>query len=107
MARREAEDVEELRAWEAAAGRTLGEEEAAALAAAGPPAACATPGVYHQCGCEAPPSREEVEAKRLFSDFSVFQGKEGYEASYQEAAKIFKDLGRMDGFDAMFSFRFS
>jgi hypothetical protein len=40
-------------------------------------------------------------------DVMVLQGKEGYEASYQESAKIFKEMGRFDGFDAMFTFRFS
>ena len=75
---------------------------------AGPPEACATAGVYYKCGlAEAPPTREEIDAQRLFADFAILQGKEGYETSYQDAAKLFKDLGRMDGFDAMFAYRFS
>ena len=36
-----------------------------------------------------------------------WQGKEGYERSYEEAGALFKSMGKSDGFDAMFSFRFS
>eukprot|EP00929_Paragymnodinium_shiwhaense_P094863 TRINITY_DN55695_c0_g1_i1.p1 TRINITY_DN55695_c0_g1~~TRINITY_DN55695_c0_g1_i1.p1 ORF type:complete len:385 (+),score=82.60 TRINITY_DN55695_c0_g1_i1:91-1245(+) len=103
----EAEDMARLKSWEAQAGRTMDLEEVNKLVEAGPPAKCTTPGIYFKCGCEAPPTREEVESKRLFKEFTIFAGKEGFEASYQDAAKIFKDLGRMDGFDQMFTYRFS
>jgi hypothetical protein len=83
--------------------------EIAQLVAAGPPDRCTTPGVYPHCGlaCEAAPSAGEVASRRLFKDFSVLTGKEGYERSYEEAGALFKSMGKSDGFDAMFSFRFS
>ena len=49
---------------------------------------------------------EDVNQYRIFSDFTVFVDKD-YEGSYQEAGKIFKEMGRSDGFEAMFSYRFS
>jgi len=51
-------------------------------------------------------SKEDIDAYRIFKDFTVFVDKD-YEGSYQEAGKIFKEMGRSDGFDAMFAFRFS
>eukprot|EP00927_Polykrikos_kofoidii_P055405 TRINITY_DN49665_c0_g1_i1.p1 TRINITY_DN49665_c0_g1~~TRINITY_DN49665_c0_g1_i1.p1 ORF type:complete len:381 (+),score=84.12 TRINITY_DN49665_c0_g1_i1:60-1202(+) len=103
----EADDRARLQRWEAKTGRKMDDAEASKLVEAGPPAKCTTQGIYDRCGCEAPPTLDEIEAHRLFKDFTVFTGKEGFEASYQEAAKIFKELGRMDGFDAMFTYRFS
>ena len=101
----EAQDKERLATWERASGRALADEEVDALLAAGPPAKCRTSGVYTKCGCEPPPTREEIEARRYWKDFEIL-GK-GYEGSYQEAAPLFKEIGRMDGFDAMFAYRFS
>lgn len=76
--------------------------------AAGPPTTCKTAGVYSQCGgCEEPPSADAVDSQRYWDEFTVFQGKEGYEGCYKDAAKTFEALGRMDGFDFMFNYRFS
>lgn len=107
LEKQEAADLALLKRWEANASRVMDHDEAVKLVEAGPPEKCTVPGVYWKCGFETPPSREEVEAKRIFKDFSIFTGKEGFESSYQDAAKIFKDLGRMDGFDYMFAYRFS
>ena len=54
-------------------------EEVAQLLAAGPPDTCTTTGVYEHCGpaCQAPPSRAEVESRRLFTDFSVLTVRDG------------------------------
>ena len=52
-------------------------------------------------------SREEVDSRRIFKDFSIFSGTEGYEACYPEAGALFKALGKSEGFDAMFTYRFS
>jgi len=51
-------------------------------------------------------SVSDIDALRLFKDFTV-NDTGGYEGSYQDAAVTFKEMGRMDGFDAMFSYRFS
>merc|ERR1712070_781439 len=114
LEKQEAEDTAILRAWEQKNKRSLkastadGEEgEVEKLIKAGPPAKCTTKGVYLKCGCEDPPTLEEIVQQRVFKDFSILAGKEGYEACYQDAAKIFKDLDQMNGFDAMFAFRFS
>lgn len=117
LEKQEAEDRARLDAWRAAnKGRAMGDEEVEQLVAAGPPGGsykcgnyipCSAKGVYSKCGPEEPPTLEEVNAQRIFKDFTIFQGKEGFEAAYQDAAKIFKDMGRMDGFDSMFAYRFS
>lgn len=107
LEKQELEDRALLKAWEQKTKRTLEDAEVEALLEAGPPSKCKTPGIYKQCGCEEPPTPQEIERQRLFQDFTIFTGKAGFEASYQEAAKIFKELGRMDGFDAMFTYRFS
>merc|ERR1712194_681814 len=105
----EAQDRALLDAWRLKTGRTLSAEEVSNIIAAGPPAKCTTPNVYFKCGCEEPPTLEEINAQRLFQDYTIFQGKTGtgYDGAYQEAGKLFKELGRMDGFDAMFAYRFS
>ena len=51
-------------------------------------------------GCEEPPTREQIDAKRLFSDFTVFSGEgsgNGYETSYQvsRAEWSHQDQGRL------------
>jgi hypothetical protein len=104
-----AKDTQTLADWEAQSGRRMGADEIAALVAAGPPEECAAPGVYPSCGpaCTEPPSREDVDSRRIFKEFSIFRGTEGYEACYPEAGALFKSLGKSDGFDAMFTFRFS
>ena len=104
-----AKDMQTLADWEARVGRAIEEDEVAALVAAGPPSVCTTPGVYPSCGpaCTEPPSRDQVNSRRIFKDFSIFRGTEGYEACYPEAGALFKSLGKSDGFDAMFTFRFS
>lgn len=51
-------------------------------------------------------SEEDIDSRRLFPNFRVEESG-GWEGSYQEAAKLFKELNRMDGFNAMFSYRFS
>jgi hypothetical protein len=107
LEKQEAEDRALLKAWEQKQNRKLQDAEVENLIEAGPPAKCTTVGVYKQCGCEEPPSEQEINGQRIFQDFTIFTGKAGFEASYQEAAKIFKELGRMDGFDAMFTYRFS
>lgn len=103
----EVDDKAILKTWESKHGRTMDDAEVDKLVEAGPPAQCTTPGVYFKCGCEEPPTREEVETHRVFKDFTIFTGKEGFEASYQDAAKIFKDMDLMYGFDFMFAYRFS
>jgi hypothetical protein len=88
----------------------LDAELAQRLADAGPPASCVTPGVYAGCGpCGTPPTREEIDGRRLFDNFTVFSGAAGtgYESACREVSPVFKQLGRMDGFDAMFTYRFS
>jgi len=107
LEKQESEDRVLLKAWEQKSKRKLEDAEVDALIKAGPPSKCTTPGVYRQCGCEEPPTKEEIEKQRLFEDFTIFTGKAGFEASYQDAAKIFKEMERMDGFDAMFAYRFS
>lgn len=108
LEKQEAGDRARLNTWRAAnGGRDMPDSEVDQLLSAGPPTKCSTKGVYLKCGCEDPPTMEEIDAQRLFKDFSIFQGKEGFEAAYQDAAKTFKELGRMDGFDAMFTYRFS
>ncbi len=104
-----AKDMQTLADWEARAGRVMEADEVAALVAAGPPSECTTQGVYPSCGpaCTEPPSRDQVDSRRIFKDFSIFRGTEGYEACYPEAGALFKSLGKSDGFDAMFTFRFS
>eukprot|EP00239_Pterosperma_sp_CCMP1384_P002017 CAMPEP_0197852388 /NCGR_PEP_ID=MMETSP1438-20131217/20470_1 /TAXON_ID=1461541 /ORGANISM="Pterosperma sp., Strain CCMP1384" /LENGTH=58 /DNA_ID=CAMNT_0043466423 /DNA_START=96 /DNA_END=269 /DNA_ORIENTATION=- len=58
----------------------MGDDEKDMLLAAGPPHGCTAMGVYTKCGsCEEPPSPEEIDAQRIFDDFTVFQGKEGFE----------------------------
>ena len=37
----------------------------------------------------------------------VLAGKDGYERSYEEAGALLRAMGKSDGFDAMFSYRFS
>jgi len=90
-----------------ATGRSLGADEQERLIAAGPPAACTTPGVYDGVGCEEPPSDADVAAQRKFDTFTVFAGKNGFETSYQEAAKVFADRELIYGFKSMFEYRFS
>eukprot|EP00729_Bicosta_minor_P003636 gene3636-6837_t len=95
-------------------------EEAQRLVDAGKPATCTVAGVYQHCGpVEPPPARAEIEAQRLFSDFTIFQGKDAdvgnitgkqiktYGQGSKEAGNLFRKLGREDGFDAMFTYRFS
>lgn len=104
----EAKERRRLEEWEAAAKRVMPREEVEGLIAAGPPTTCKTAGVYSQCGgCEEPPSADAVDSQRYWDEFTVFQGKEGYEGCYKDAAKTFEALGRMDGFDFMFNYRFS
>jgi hypothetical protein len=103
----EKEDRARLNAWTRSTGCSLSDADVDKLIKAGPPSKCTKSGVYFKCGCEEPPSREEIENNRIFKDFTVFTGKAGFEASYQEAGKIFKDMGQMNGFDAMFTYRFS
>ena len=51
-------------------------------------------------------TEEDIDRWRIFEDFRVEESG-GYEGSYQEAAKLFKEIDRMDGFNAMFSYRLS
>ena len=105
LERREKEDRDAI-----AAHASMGGDEVEKLIAAGPPEHCTTPGVYSFVGCEEPPTREQIASKRLWSDFSVFTGNgggNGYEGAYQDAAKIFTEMGQKQGFDAMFAYRFS
>ena len=104
-----AKDTQLLAGWEASAGRTMSKDEVAQLMEAGPPEKCTSPGVYPTCGlmCTEPPTREDVDSRRIFKDFSIFSGTEGYEACYPEAGALFKSLGKSGGFDAMFTYRFS
>ncbi|GMH90136.1 hypothetical protein TrVE_jg3463 [Triparma verrucosa] len=51
-------------------------------------------------------TEEDIDRWRIFEDFRVEESG-GYEGSFQEAAKLFKEIDRMDGFNAMFSYRFS
>lgn len=91
-------------------GAVPSDTELETLLAAGPPATCTTAGVYDRCGGSAPPSVEEIDGQRLFSGFEVFGdggGGEGWAGDIKGAAKLFDKLGRPDGFDAMFTFRFS
>jgi hypothetical protein len=87
----------------------MAEAEIDTLLAAGPPETCTTAGVYAHCGPAAagPPPQADVQARRLFDDFSVLAGKDGYERSYEEAGALLRAMGKSDGFDAMFSYRFS
>ena len=104
------------------AGISMSLREAQRLVEVGKPATCTVPGVYKNCGlAEPPPARDEIEAQRLFSDFTIFQGKEvdasngvttgkqvkTYGQGSKEAGNLFRELGREDGFDAMFTYRFS
>jgi hypothetical protein len=51
-------------------------------------------------------SAVDIDGLRAFPDFSIF-AKTDYESNTQEAAKLFKSKGLMDGFDAMFAYRYS
>mmetsp|Transcript_56703 Transcript_56703/g.124316 ORF Transcript_56703/g.124316 Transcript_56703/m.124316 type:complete len:367 (+) Transcript_56703:17-1117(+) len=105
LEKQEKEDKEILANWKHATGKTLSSDEISKLVDAGHPSKCTTPGVYAGCGCEEPPSLEEINRQRLFKDFTIFGT--GYEGCYTEAAKVFKDIDAMHGFHAMFDYRFS
>jgi hypothetical protein len=79
----EAEERALVDAWSARHKRTMGPEEVEALLHAGPP--------------------------QLFPDFHVYGADEGdgFVGDIKGAAKVFEGLNRMDGFDAMFTYRFS
>lgn len=77
---------------------------------AGHPEECELPGIYYKCGkavalglseaCEL----AELEQQRLFTDFKIITEEDG---GYREAGKLLNSLGAMEGFDAMFTYRFS
>ena len=105
LERREKEDRDAI-----ASHPAMSADERDKLIKAGPPESCTTPGVYDRVGCEEPPTREEIAAKRLWSSFTVFTGSDGgngYDGAYQDAGKMLTEMGQKQGFDAMFSYRFS
>merc|ERR1719436_577703 len=76
---------------------------------AGPPETTAIEGVYYKCSIEKsqaenPVTLDEIEAQRLFSDFKIITEEDG---GYRECGKLLNKLGHMEGFDAMFTYRFS
>merc|ERR1712176_1470636 len=71
---------------------------------------CTTKGVYFKCGCEEPPTLEEVNAKRCFQDFTILPNVEEGHAlppDLRTFSKICKDRGLMGGFHETFDYRFS
>jgi hypothetical protein len=107
----EAGDRARLQAWkDASSNQELTDAEIDALVAAGPPARCTTRGVYFKCGCEEPPTLEEVNAKRCFQDFTILPNVEDGHAlppDLRAFSKICKDRGLMGGFHDTFDYRFS
>lgn len=107
----EAGDKARLEAWKVANnGRELSDTEVEALMAAGPPAKCTTRGVYFKCGCEEPPTLEEVNARRCFHDFTILPNlEEGHALNpdLQTFSKMCKDRELMAGFHETFDYRYS
>ena len=116
----EAKDSAVVAGWAKRTELTMDLDEANRLVEVGKPMECTEPKVYDRCGpTEDPPTREQIEAQRLFSDFTIFQGAhadagnitgkqlKSYGDGAKEAGNMFRKLGREDGFDAMFTFRFS
>jgi hypothetical protein len=48
----------------------------------------------------------EIDGFRIFPEFSILDSGD-YSGSYQAAGALFKEMGRSDGFDTMFGYRFS
>lgn len=111
LEQQEASDKARLEAWKAANnGRELTDAEVDTLVAAGPPAKCTTRGIYHKCGCEEPPTLEEVNARRCFQDFTILPNLEERQTlppDLKEFSQICKDRGLMGGFHETFDYRFS
>jgi len=111
LEQQEAGDKARLEAWKVANNnRELTDAEIEALMAAGPPAKCTTKGVYFKCGCEEPPTLEEVNARRCFQDFTILPNiEEGHALppDLKTFSKICKDGGLMNGFHDTFDYRFS
>lgn len=107
----EAGDKARLQAWkDANDNQELTDAEVDALVAAGPPGKCTKKGVYFKCGCEEPPTLEEVNARRCFEDFSILPHVEEGHAlppDLRAFSKICKDRGLTNGFHETFDYRFS
>lgn len=107
----EAGDKARLEAWKVANnGRVLTNAEVDELMAAGPPAKCATKGVYFKCGCEEAPTLLEVNERRRFNDFTILPNlEEGHSLNpdLQTFTKLCQDRGLMAGFHETFDYRFS
>lgn len=104
-------DKARLDAWKVANNnRELTDAEVEALMAAGPPGKCTTKGVYFKCGCEEPPTLEEINSRRCFQDFTILPNtEEGHSLApdLRVFSKICKDRGLMNGFHETFDYRFS
>lgn len=108
LERTEEDDKKLTSEWQNKKKCLMDMEEVKVLLDAGRPAWCTTPGVYDRCGCEEPPTDEEITKQRLFDDFTIYtHSSDPYKPACTEAAQLFKDLGHMEGFDAMFAYRFS
>lgn len=107
----EAGDQARLDAWKVAnSNRELSDAEVEVLVKAGPPGKCSTKGVYFKCGCEEPPTAEEINARRSFEDFTILPNiEEGHSLApdLRAFSKICKDRGLTDGFHETFDYRFS
>ena len=111
LEQQEAGDKARLQAWkDANNNQDLTDAEVDELVAAGPPAKCITKGVYFKCGCEEPPTLEEINAKRCFQDFTILPNLEEGHAlppDLRTFSKLCKERGLMSGFHETFDYRFS
>jgi len=92
-------------------GRKMDEKEVSELIGAGPPSLkceydSSQNSVYGNLMEEMTTKR--ISAMRKWKDFSVITNdKNDYEGCYQEAGRVLTSMGLKEGFDAMFSYRFS
>mmetsp|Transcript_74365 Transcript_74365/g.123301 ORF Transcript_74365/g.123301 Transcript_74365/m.123301 type:complete len:370 (+) Transcript_74365:69-1178(+) len=111
LEQQEAGDKARLQAWkDANKNQELTDAEVDALVAAGPPAKCTTKGIYFKCGCEEPPTLEEVNSRRCFQDFTILPNLEEGHAlppDLRTFSKLCKDRGLTTGFHETFDYRFS